>query len=468
MSINPKIFRAYDIRGHVDDLSLSTIYAIAKALCLEYQRLEQRRIVIGYDARLNSASFAQIIADIFKNAHFQVAIIGQCSTPMLFFSARQYAGNGIMVTASHNPKHDNGIKWIYQNQPPSPEEIQHIGHLATKLYQNDHHQATSPIHSEFESFFKDYSQFILEDIQIKKTYTVILDGLNGSAGHIAHRILTELGCNVIDFRCDANGHFPHHAPDPSVKKHLYELQKLVIQHQADLGIALDGDGDRLVLIDELGNIIDADRLLCLFSEICLKKQPFKEIVYDVKCSTMVKHCIFQHQGVPKMIRTGSSFLRRYLLEQKGKTIFAGEFSGHYAFFDGRGLGYDDAIYAALRVLEFLSQTNQSLNQALQNYPERFATEDIYIPTFQYPVNQVFDYLQSFHFKNCKINHIDGLRFDFETGFIIFRASNTGDYFTLRFDADTASELKEAQTQLIIFLKEKYPQLAQAIQQIVLQ
>lgn len=473
--INPKIFRAYDIRGHVNDLTPEVVIAIAQALCAYYQQQQQHQIVIGYDARHYSLDYAKIMYYIFQEAGFTVKLIGQCSTPMMYFSAQSYGGNGIMVTASHNPKHDNGIKWIAKTHPPTPEQIQWVGqhahHIFSTLPPNTLFKINQlpypPAH--FDHFYKSYQHYIQQDIQLPSSFKIVLDGLHGSAGHIAQRLLKAFNCEIISLRCQANGDFPDHAPDPSVNAHVQQLKQRVLSTHADLGIALDGDGDRLVLIDELGNIINADQCLCLFAELCLAHHPHHQIVYDVKCSTMVKHAILKHHGIPTMIRTGSSFLRQYLQDAQGHAVFAGEFSGHYAFFDGRGLGYDDAIYAALRVLEYLSQTQQTLSQVLYNYPKRFSSEDCYIPMYNYHPQHIFKelYDQAVSLQNVDISQIDGLRFDFKDGFIILRASNTADCFTVRFDADSKQRLYEIQHFLAHCLQQNYPEIAQATLKITL-
>lgn len=477
--INNKLFRAYDIRGHVNDLTAPVVYAIAQGLLKHYQHHSSAKsIVIGYDARLASPSFAYLIQQVFLQADYQAVVIGRCSSPMLYFTAQYFAGNGIMVTASHNPKHDNGIKWICNSLPPSPQQIKQAGIEAEQCYDANISFPTFKELSlfkkqvQFGQYFQHYHDYIVQDIQLESAFKVVLDGLNGSAGRIAERLLNAMNCEIIELRCEADGHFPHHAPDPSVEAHLTQLKQAVIQHQAHLGIALDGDGDRLVLVDEYGEMIDADRLLCLFAEICFASPQHQahEFVYDVKCSTAVQKTVQHHGGVATMIRTGSSFLRSYLIQAQGKAIFAGEFSGHYAFYDGRGLGYDDAIYAGLRVLEYLSQHQLSLAQALKPYPKRVASEDIYIHSRPDEHQQLFAYLTAHQQQiPATLSQIDGLRFDFNqahiNGFIIIRASNTSESLTVRIDADSVENFYDIQQHICTLLTENFPTLAQKIAKI---
>ena len=457
------IFRAYDIRGKVSLLGAGIIDAIAHGLAQQYQAAGQTRVAIGYDARISSPAFADIIARIFKDYSLEATIIGCCSSPMLYFTARQFDGNGIMVTASHNPKEDNGIKWIIDGEPPCPEMIQQVAQLAKSHCDSQLLGLAELPHQIIPEFCLQYQQGILEDIQLKRSFKVILDGLHGSAGRCADLVLRKMGCEVTALRCEANGHFPDHAPDPSQDKHLETLRQTVIEQQADLGIALDGDGDRLVLVDEQGQIITADQLLCLFAEICLSDSAPRQFVYDVKCSTLVRDTVQRLGGEPVMIRTGSSFLRTYLNQSQHQAIFGGEYAGHYVFNDGRGWGYDDGLYAALRVMEYLDQTGQTLAQALAAYPKRHGTEDLYISTRQVRPVELLNFVEQQSARiNAQISKIDGIRLDFEDGFGIIRASNTGEYFTVRFDANNAQGLNEIRHLFVAMLRDRYPEIAQDI------
>ncbi len=457
------IFRAYDIRGKVSLLGAGIIDAIAHGLAQQYQAAGQTRVAIGYDARISSPAFADTIARIFKDYLLEATIVGCCSSPMLYFTARQFDGNGIMVTASHNPKEDNGIKWIIDGEPPCPEMIQQVAQLAKSHCDSQLITLAELPHQIIPEFCLQYQQGILEDIQLKRSFKVILDGLHGSAGRCADLVLRKMGCEVIALRCEANGHFPDHAPDPSQDKHLETLRQTVMQQQADLGIALDGDGDRLVLIDEHGQIITADQLLCLFAEICLSDSAPRQFVYDVKCSTLVRDTVQRLGGEPVMIRTGSSFLRTYLNQSQHQAIFGGEYAGHYVFNDGRGWGYDDGLYAALRVMEYLDQTGQTLAQALAAYPKRHGTEDLYISTRQVRPVELLNFVEQQSARiNAQISKIDGIRLDFGDGFGIIRASNTGEYFTVRFDANNAQGLNEIRHLFVAMLRDRYPEIAQDI------
>lgn len=462
------IFRAYDIRGKLSNLTPNIICSIAYALASQYKNAEQTHVVIGYDARLTSPTYANILQHIFEQQGLQVTNIGCCSSPMMYYIARDFGGNGVMVTASHNPKSDNGIKWILKGEPPTPETIQQVGQFAQISIPNleDILHSKNTEHHIVPKYCLQYQQALISDIQLARPLKIVLDGLHGSAGRCAKLVLEKLGCEVIALRCEANGHFPDHAPDPSHAEHLVKLQAAIVAEKADLGIALDGDGDRLVLLDEQAHIISPDRLLSLFAQICLQQHPHKEIVFDVKCSRMVADTVQGLEGQAKMIRTGSSFLRAYLSQSKGTAVFGGEYAGHYVFNDGRGFGYDDGLYAALRVMEYLTQSKATtLSELLAAYPERYCTEDTYIGTHDADPKQVLNDIEILsHRLGARLSKIDGVRLDFDDGFGIIRASNTGEYFTVRFDADNQNRLIEIRQKFVSMLQDQYPQIAQELAQ----
>ncbi|MCF8999956.1 phosphomannomutase/phosphoglucomutase [Acinetobacter nectaris] len=467
------IFRAYDIRGNLSDLTQGVITAIGHAFVEKLHQADINHIVLGYDARLTSPIYAKIIETILIKHHIQVTVLGCCSTPVMYFSAQKYAnGTGIMLTASHNAKEDNGIKWLWKFQPPSPDDIQEIATLAEQ-YIESHTQpltiASEIPHCIYGHISKPYVDYLIQDVTLNKPLKIALDGLYGSAGKYAKYVLRELGCEVIDLRCDANGHFPEHAPDPSKEANLTLLKHAIRDHHADVGIALDGDGDRLVLLDEHAQVISPDRLICLLAKICLDRRPNSEVVFDVKCSGLVAKTIHDLGGSPVMLRTGSTFLRKYLMQSNGKAVFGGEYAGHYVFNDGRGLGYDDGIYAALRILEYFTMTaNHKFSELFIDYPERYFSEDTYIYTTQYkPLNILSFFDKKMQKKSHQIIRVDGIRVEYPEGSGVLRASNTGDYLTVRFDAESLEAFIDIRNQFASVLMEKYPEIATEMMQIVL-
>ncbi len=320
----------------------------------------------------------------------------------------------------------------------------------------------------------DYFSYLKQDIKLQNNHRICVDGLHGSAGEIAQIALENFGCKVTALNCYADGNFPDGAPDPSDFKRLEALQKALLESKSVMGFALDGDGDRIVVIDELGQWISPDRLMCAFAKICLtdqKVKPSAEIVFDVKCSTMIAQTVARYHGRSHMLRTGSSFLRHYIAAQSA--VFGGEYAGHYVFNDGRGLGYDDGLYAALRLLEYLESTQQSLSEVLAEFPERTSSPDIYIDANGIDREQLFAHIQDYihndltqvDAQSMTLSCVDGIRLDFPYGFGIIRASNTGEYFTVRFDADDALYLAKIKAFFVEMVHNISPHFAQALQEI---
>lgn len=463
------IFRAYDIRGHLSELNPSIIVAIAKAFAIQLKKQHIEHIVLGFDARLDGKNYADYIQYILTQQHIQVTTLGCCSTPYMYFMAHQLTktGSGIMLTASHNPKTDHGIKWLYHKSPPTPQDIQNILQLAQQQYLSD---LTLPVIQPSQAVeipsAQSYLAQLKDDIQLQRSLTVVVDGMHGAAGQYAQAILNELGCQVIALRCEANGHFPDHAPDPSKKQHLSLLCDTIKQSHADIGLALDGDGDRLVVVDELGHIISPDQLMCVFTEMCLMQYPQKEVVFDVKCASIIEKVAQRYGGTATMLRTGSTFLRRYLLENK-RAVFGGEYAGHYVFNDGRGLGYDDGLYAGLRLMEYFTgkSPSKTLSYLFVDYPQRCFTEDTYISTTGTSAQTLLTlFKQRYSPAQAQLSEIDGIRLDFFQGFGIIRASNTGEYLTVRFDAINLVVLEDIKATFSAVFLPDYPRIATHILQ----
>lgn len=465
-----KIFRAYDIRGALTTLTPALMYEIASALAYCYRQKQQSQVVIGYDARLSSASYARIVADVFNQAGLDVVWIGCVSTPLLYFTAGRHQGNGVMITASHNPIGDNGIKWLLQGLAPTPEQIQHVADvIESQAYLQIKSQIQGNLLDDCENALQHYLDYLQQDIQLNRqgqSIRVAVDGLNGSAGYVAQQALHKLGCDVIGLNLNADGHFPLGSPDPSEVGRLHALQNIATTVR--LAMALDGDGDRVVLLDEQGRLVNPDRLMCLLAKMCLSEMPADasqlEIVCDVKCSSLLAEVAQRYGAKCRMIRTGSSFLRNDL--QRSGACFGGEFAGHYVINDGRGLGFDDGLYVALRVLEYLLKHDLTLSQALAEFPQHVATADLYIANQQFDLASIIDDFKIKLQAQPTLNYteIDGLRIDFADGFALLRASNTGDYFTARFEGKNATALYMIQQFFIDHLQENFAGLAIAIQQ----
>ncbi|WP_162818157.1 phosphomannomutase/phosphoglucomutase [Aquirhabdus parva] len=455
-SIPKHIFRAYDIRGKVKDLTAQWMLPISRALGSELRNRGQLEVVVGYDARETSEEYARIMRDALAESGLHVIDIGQVPTPIMHYAARQYQGNGIMITASHSPAEYNGIKWITQRQSPLPEDIQNIYDRAEKrTFTEGKGKITQ------KSFTRDYLDEMLSDVILSDDVTVQIDGMNGVMGKPAMYAIETLGCHVTGIDIDPNGLYPHGNPDPCEPDRLSNLSTQVIQSSADIGFAFDGDGDRLVVVNHDGTVVTSDQLIAIFAIMVLESRPGTDIVYDVKCSRMVSQTITAHGGRPIMSRSGSTFIRHAVMSKRSEVSFGGEFSGHYFFNDGRGSATDDGLYAAMRLLEWLTQRGQTLSEVLQTLPPRIGTPDIYLPIDSDLPEKFFQELaiDAALVENATLTTIDGVRLDFHDGFGIIRASNTGAFVTLRFEADNAASVHHIRQVFYDLIAKQLPNLA---------
>lgn len=453
------LFRAYDIRGAIDDLSTELVSKIGRALAAQLRQQDQYQVVVGYDARTSSSGYAKLIREACVASGLTVIDIGRVSTPLCYFAAARHDGNAIMVTASHNPAHENGMKWLIAHQSPSPEAIQHI---KQRIIDQDFVEGLGVIHSQ--SYLDDYLSLLQDDIILSQPVRVSIDAMHGSAGEIALAAFNAAGCEVSSLNIEPNGMFPNGAPDPSKPEHLQELGNDIVISGSQIGFAFDGDGDRLVVLDQQGQVISPDYLISLFAKICLDSNPGSDILFDVKCSRMVSSIVSTEGGRPVMLRTGNTFLRQALRDPDYQAVFAGEFSGHYFFNDGRGHGQDDGIYAALRLLEWLDNRGQTLEEVLAELPVRVSTADLYLPLDGTSASEILEAVatDAATIADAKISTIDGIRLDFNHGFGIIRGSNTGNHLTARFDADTAENLRLIRNTFARLLREHNPRLAELI------
>lgn len=431
------LFRAYDIRGSIDDLSTDLISNIGRALGSQLREQDQYQVVVGYDARSSSSGYAKLIRQALSDCGLTVVDIGLVTTPICYFAAAQYDGNGIMVTASHNPADENGVKWLIQHRSPTPDAIQQ---LMQRIQQANFTEGLGQIISQ--SFTDSYLNQLQEDVLLSQPVHISIDGMNGSAGEVALAAFQAAGCEVSSLNIEANGMFPNGAPDPSNAAFLQELSNDIVISGSTIGFAFDGDGDRLVVLDSQGKVVSPDHLITLFAKICLDSNPGSDIVFDVKCSRIVSTVVTQEGGRPIMVRTGNTFLREALVNPAYQAVFAGEFSGHYFFNDQRGHGQDDGLYAALRLLEWLDVQGQTLENVLADLPQRVSTPDLYLALEATNATELLNEFEqaALPLSDAKISTIDGIRLDFEYGFGIIRSSNTGNFLTARFDADTTENL----------------------------
>lgn len=453
------LFRAYDIRGAIDDLNSELVGKIGRALATQLRQQDQYQVVVGYDARTSSSGYARLIREACVASGLTVIDIGRVSTPLCYFAAARHDGNAIMVTASHNPAHENGMKWLIAHQSPSPEAIQQI---KQRVINQDFVDGLGVMDSQ--SYLDDYLSLLQDDVILSQPVRISIDPMHGSAGEIALAAFSAAGCEVSSLNIEPNGMFTNGAPDPSKPENLQELSNDIVISGSQIGFAFDGDGDRLVVMDQQGQIISPDYLISLFAKICLDSNPGSDILFDVKCSRMVSSIVSTEGGRPVMIRTGNTFLRQALRDPDYQAVFAGEFSGHYFFNDGRGHGQDDGIYAALRLLEWLDNRGQTLEEVLAELPVRVSTADLYLPLDDSTASEILEAFatNAATIDNAKISTIDGIRLDFNYGFGIIRGSNTGNHLTARFDADTAENLRLIRNTFARLLGEHNPRLAELI------
>lgn len=450
------VFRAYDIRGIVGKvLTKELVYDIGRALATQAKEHGSKVVVVGRDGRNSSPSLAEALSQGILAVGLNVLDIGMVPTPVLYFVTRHTEGrSGVMVTGSHNPPDYNGLKMVVNGETLAGEKIQQL-----KACINNQAYATGKPGSLEQSgqFSVEYIGLISEDIHIARPMKVVLDCGNGVAGELGPKLLRTLGCEVVELFCDIDGGFPNHHPDPSNPKNLSELITTVKHYKADIGIAFDGDGDRLGVVDSNGKIIWADRQMMLFAKDVLAGKPGAEIIYDVKCSRHLSDQIIKFGGRPTMWKTGHSMMKAKLKETGAR--LAGEMSGHI-FFNDRWFGFDDALYAAARLIEILSRDTRSSAEVFADFPDSINTPEL---TVALEEGENFTFIDSLlkiaKFTGGSITNIDGMRVDFPNGWGLVRASNTTPSLVIRFEADSEAAMKDIQEQFRQLMKKIKPDIA---------
>ena len=445
-TIAPEIFKAYDIRGIAGQaLTVESVYEIGRAIGSEAHARGQKRIVVGRDGRLSGADFSDALIRGLCATGRDVINIGMIPTPVVYFAAHYLeTGSAVMVTGSHNPPEYNGFKIVLDGETLSDQAIQSLririetGHF----HSGDGHRSETDISHH-------YINRISSDIQLKRPLKIVIDAGNGVAGKIAPQLYRDLGCEVEALHCAVDGHFPNHHPNPSRPETLSDLIDAVKIYNADLGLAFDGDGDRLGVVTATGEIIWPDRLLMLFSKEILSRHPGSTVMYDIKCSHHLKKLIEDAGGKPLMCRTGHSVMKAQL--KKVRAPIAGEMSGHI-FFKDRWYGFDDGLYAGARLLEILSSTDQSSDEIFATLPNAVCTPEIQISMPEgMPHQYMVRLLSVADFGDAELITIDGLRVHFHDGWGLVRASNTTSSLTLRFEAETEHALNRIQNQFRVLM-----------------
>ncbi len=433
--VDGKIFREYDIRGIVgDDITENVVNLIGKAFGTYIKRNGGKQIVVGRDVRLSSEMFDNALSEGIIASGCDVISIGEVPTPIVYFSMFNLpVDGGIVVTASHNPKEYNGLKFRKGHFPFYGKEIQEL----RKIIETNDFMEGKGKRSEHDNL-EPYLDAIRERIKFKRGLKVVVDAGNGTTGTIAPGLLKELGCEVVELYCTPDGNFPHHLPDPTVPEYMADLTEKVKEEKADLGIGFDGDGDRIGVIDNRGEMIWGDKLLILYGREILNREK-ASVVFDVKCSQALIEEIERMGGKAVMSSTGYPLVQAKMREHGA--LLGGEMSGHMYFSDNY-YGFDDAVFAACRLLEILSSTERSLSEIMKDFPVYYATPEIRADCPDEVKFGIANELKNYFEKKYDAIDIDGIRILFGDGWALIRPSNTQPAIVLRFEAKTEERLEE--------------------------
>ncbi|MBP7847320.1 MAG: phosphomannomutase/phosphoglucomutase [Burkholderiales bacterium] len=436
------IFKAYDIRGIVaTQLTPQTTELIGQVLGSMAIENQVKGLVVGYDGRLTSPMLAKSLINGILSTGCNVFEIGEVTTPMVYFANYELKTySGVMITGSHNPPEYNGLKMVMAGDTLSGDKIQQI----YQRIQDKQVTQGNGVHY-CENILEAYFTKITSDVKLARRMSIVVDAGNGVAGKIAPQLYRRLGCKVLGLFCEVDGNFPNHHPDPSKPENLNDLIHALNSTETEIGLAFDGDGDRLGVVTKDGNIIYPDRQMMLYAADILSKNPQGKIIYDVKSSRLLADWIKENQGIPIMCRTGHSFVKAKIKETGA--LLAGEMSGHL-FFNDRWNGSDDGVYAGARLLEILAQVEDP-SELLNALPNAISTPEINIPVeFEGEQHRIIAELsQTAKFEGSQeIITIDGLRVEYPDGFGLVRASNTTPVLVLRFEAETSSALKRIMDQ----------------------
>jgi len=439
VKINTEIFRQYDIRGVVDkDLTLETVELLGKGIGTYFRTNNRKEVALGRDCRLSSPRFSDALSKGLLSTGCRITDLGIIPTPLLYFT--MYTKNmeaGVIITGSHNPPDYNGFKMMVGKETLYGESIQDI----LKIIQGQAFVEEEESSAKKIDIIPEYQDYILQNIKLERKLKAIVDAGNGTAGVVAVPIFQKLGCEVIPLYCEMDGTFPNHHPDPTLPEALEDLIQKVKETEADLGIAYDGDGDRIGVIDDKGHIIWGDMLMVLFSRDILPSNPGASVISEVKASKVLYDEVEKLGGRPIMWKTGHSLIKKKIKEEKA--LLAGEMSGHI-FFADRFFGFDDAIYASARLMELLSRSNKKISEMLSDLPKTYNTPEIRVYASDEVKFKIVEDVKKELAQEYPIIDIDGVRAIFPAGWGLVRASNTQEALVLRFEADTEEDLKDIQ------------------------
>lgn len=457
MQVDSSIFKAYDIRGVVDKtLTEDVARAVGRVLGSLAVEANVSAFCVGRDGRLSGERLMNALVEGIASTGMKVLDVGAVPTPVLYYATKYFnCGTGVAVTGSHNPPEWNGLKMMVAGITLFADAIQDI---RRRVEAQDWIEAAVPGAVEKVDAVTPYVEKALAGIKIERRLKVAADAGSGIAGPVMLQLLSKLPVDVVPLFCEPDGRFPFHHPDPSKPKNLEDLIKTVKTEDCDYGFALDGDGDRLGVVTKQGEIIFPDRLMMLFAEDILKHHPGEPIVYDVKCSRKLVDWVKAKGGVPTISPTGHSLVKAKLRDTHAP--FAGEMSGHLFFNDERWTGFDDGLYAAVRLLEILSRTDDP-SGVLSKLPNAVNTPELQIPMAEGEPKRFIERLraQAGQFADvADVIKVDGLRVEWKDGFALARSSNTTPVVVLRFEGDTPEALKRVKTRFIEVLRSIEPNL----------
>lgn len=439
--IKADVFRQYDIRGIVnEELNEESYYLIGKGFGTFLRAKNLKSIVIGGDARHSTPGFMDAFIRGAMETGCDIYNIGIVATPVLYFAIWKLAKDaGAMVTASHNPSQYNGCKLNLGLGSVYAQELQDV----LGIIQKGDFATGNGEHFHYSTMDSEYMDYIVASIKMERPVKVIVDGGNGMGGPYLPEILRRLGCEVIEMYCEPDGDFPNHHPDPTVEKNMVDLSRAVVAAEYELGIGLDGDSDRIGVVDEKGKMLFGDQILNILARDYLKANPGKKVIADVKCSKNLFDDIKKHGGIPIMYKTGHANIKMYMKEVGVQ--FAGEMSGH-VFLGDRYLGFDDAIYVSCRFIEIASKTSAPVSSYLADQPKMFNTPELHTPCADDRKFQlVAKVCEEFKAESYDVNDIDGARITFPDGWGLIRASNTTPVLVTRYEAISEARMKEIQS-----------------------
>ena len=434
------IFRAYDIRGVVgDSLTPAVVYHIGRAIGAEAAAQGEQEVIVGMDGRLSGPEMNEALVAGLRASGRDVLDIGMVPTPVTYYATHILdSRSGVMITGSHNPSDYNGFKIVIQGKTLSGNDIQA---LLTRIQQQDYVEGQGNLNKI--SVSSDYIERIVSDIKLSRPLKVVLDCGNGVAGELAPRLLKALGCELTELYCEIDGNFPNHHPDPGKPANLKDLIAEVENQGADVGLAFDGDGDRVGVVTNKGHIVYPDRLMMLFGLDVISRNPGADIIYDVKCSRLLHQVLEQGGGKPQMGKTGHSLIKARMKETGA--LLAGEMSGHI-FFKERWYGFDDGLYGAARLLEILSNETRSCDEIFAAFPEDVSTPEINIEVCDESKFSIIEQLQQAEYPGGDPHTLDGIRVNYPDGWGLVRASNTTPVLVLRFEGETETAMNRIRDQ----------------------